>query len=273
MRMRRNRRYSKGSITIEASISLIVFVFLIISILGLINIARVQTKVGNALHLAAIEISHLSYLYEVTGLYDLDVGIQNAGAGAGTELKNKVKDADKMVKNVENLTGLLNGTISDIKNFEASGDSLSQTYEQGKKEAADLKANFEGEKEKVREVIDNPVKFLETLLQYGIGEGSNAAKNILAGVLAKGLMEEHITAGDVVTDADAYLKKVGVKDGLAGMHFGASSLYSGDEYTDINLVVMYRVNLFPILGDHFTIPIAQSASTRAWLNGDAVKVK
>lgn len=271
-RMRRGKGYSKGSITIEASISLVLFVFLIVSFLGLINIARVQTKVGNALHLTALEISHLSYLYEVTGLYDLDVAVQKAGSEAGSALRSKVDNADKMIKNVENLNGLLSNTIKDIQDCEASEGSLVQAYDQGVMEVRDLKANFEAEKEKVKEIIDNPTKFLETLLKYGIGQGTNAAKNVLAGILAKGLMEEHIMAGGVVKDADAYLKKLGVEDGLSGMHFGASSLYSGKDYTDINLVVMYRVNVFPLLGDHFTMPVAQSASTRAWLQGDASKI-
>lgn len=270
--MRRGKRYNKGSITIEASISLVLFVFLIVSFLGLINIARVQTKVGNALHLTALEISHLSYLYEISGLYDLDVTVQKAGSQAGADLRDKVDHADKMIKNVENLNGLLSNTIQDIQDCEASEGSLVQAYDQGVMEVEDLKANFEAEKEKVKEIAANPTKFLTTLLKYGIGQGANAAKNVLAGVLAKGLMEEHIMAGGVVTDADAYLKKLGVEDGLSGMHFGASSLYAGKDYTDINLVVMYRVNVFPLLGDHFTMPVAQSASTRAWLQGDASKV-
>ena len=47
----------------------------------------------------------------------------------------------------------------------------------------------------------------------------------------------------------------------------ASSIFAPASPTNINLVVTYEINIYPLLGD-FKVTFAQSASTRAWLGGD-----
>lgn len=272
------KKWNKGSISVEASIALVAFIFFMISIVSLINICRVQTKVGNALHLAALDISHYSYLYEITGLYDMDVSIQNAGAAANATLTEKAKKADELIANTETLLSILESDkdtaqqivdrqIDPIEGIEKIEDSVAQ----GQLTIQEMEANFDQVAEEARGIAENPILFVKTLAQCGIGEGFDQLKNYMAGVLAKSLMQDHIEAGGTIADADAYLEHLGVVDGLDGMHFGASEIYSGDDHADINLVVMYEVKVFPLLSDA-TMPFAQSASTRAWLMGDADKV-
>lgn len=275
----KSAKKNRGSITVEASISLIAFVFFIVSIVSLINICRVQTKVGNALHLAALDISHYSYLYYITGLYDMDVSIQSAGSSAGDKLVEKAKGADELLANTETLLGLLENSKEDAENVFSGQEELQTAVENGqanletgKSTIQDMKGNFSQIAESAKGIADNPIIFLKTLLQYGIGSGFNQAKNFLAGVFAKALMEDHIEVDGTITDADAYLERLGVVDGLDGMHFGASQLYSGSDHADINLVVMYEVRIFPLF-TKLTVPFAQSASTRAWLMGDAEHVQ
>ncbi len=274
----RKKRYEKGSISIEASIALVAFIFFMISIISLINICRVQTKVGNALHLAALDISHYSYLYEVTGLYDMDVSIQEAGEGASATLTEKAKKADSMIANTETLLTILesdkdtaqkivNSEIDPTEGIEKIQDSLGEAQ----LTIQEMEANFDQVAEEARGIAENPILFVKTLAQCGIGEGFDQLKNYMAGVLAKSLMQDHIEAEGTISDADAYLESLGIVDGLDGMHFGASQIYSGEDHADINLVVMYEVKIFPLMTDA-TMPFAQSASTRAWLNGDADKV-
>lgn len=57
------RKREKGAIVIEATISLTVFIFAILTILSLVDIAYVQAKMSVALNSAAKEISQYSYLY------------------------------------------------------------------------------------------------------------------------------------------------------------------------------------------------------------------
>ena len=270
-----SKKKNKGSITVEASLSLVLFVFVMISIISLINICRVQTKVGNALHLAALDLSHYSYLYEAAGLYDLDVTIQQSGQSAGDTLVEKASSADALLVNAENVFSLIESSgvaVGDLaegnSDLEETANTLQGNYQAGQDNFDSAKANFGKIVDEAKDIAGNPVGFLKILLQYGIGSGYNQVKNLVAGAMAKGIMISHIEAEEVVEDADVYLRSLGVVDGLDGMHFTASNIYTGDEYSDINLVVMYKVKLFPLLGDA-SIPFSQSASTRAWLMGDA----
>lgn len=277
-RQQERKTRSKGSITVEASIALVAFIFFMISIISLINICRVQTKVGNALHLAALDISHYSYLYEVTGLYDMDVAIQKAGDGASETLAEKAKKADALVANTETLLSILesdketaqnivNGQVDPTEGIEQIQDAMGDAQ----LTLQEMNANFNQVAEEARGIAENPILFVKTLAQCGIGEGFNQLKNYMAGALAKALIQDHIEAEGTIADADAYLEELGIVDGLDGMHFGASQIYTGDDHADINLVVMYEVKVFPLLSDS-TMSFAQSASTRAWLMGDADKV-
>lgn len=262
---------SRGSITVEASLSMILFVFFMVCIISLINISRVQTKVGNALHLAAIDISNMSYLYYLVGLYDLDTTISNSGEDAGTAITGHLAKADTVIKDTETFLSVIatgkdevlgaEGNISDIV------ETLKSTSGDAEKQVQAIKASSASLIDDFKGIADNPIGFVKILAQYGIGKASGTAKNLIAGLFAQSLMEDHIEAGGTITDANQYLVSLGVKDGLGGMSFLASEIFGGDDNTDINLVVVYRVNIFPLLGD-YTIPVAQSASTRAWLYGD-----
>ena len=270
----KSRNRQKGSVSVEATLSLTIFVFFMISLVCLINVCRVQSKVSNALHLAAMDISNISYLYYITGMYDADTAIQTAAKEASGKLVEKIKPVDDVLDNTETLFGLIGsgGTLAveTVKNPSQIGDTLDELRrmkEEGNSEVDALKSNFGSIQEQAKDIAKDPAGFVKLMVQSGIGEGMDVVKNLLAGVFAKSLMEEHISAGDTVGDVDAYLKSLGVEDGLSGMSFMASSLFAGDDNTDINLVVMYRVNIFPLFNLP-TIPFAQSASTRAWLSGD-----
>ncbi len=269
---RKNKQ--KGSVSVEATLSLTIFVFFMISIICLINICRVQSKVSNALHLAALDISNISYFYYITGMYDADTAIQAAAQEAGGQLVEKVKPVDDVIKNTETMLGLIGSsgkileeTAKDPTQLSDALEGLKANKEAGISEVESLKSNLGNIKEQAKDIAKDPVGFVKLMVQSGIGEGMDIVKNLLAGVFAQALMEDHISAGGTVRDVDGYLKSLGVEDGLSGMSFMASSLFAGDDNTDINLIVMYRVNIFPLF-DLPTIPFAQSASTRAWLSGD-----
>ncbi len=282
MRMLGRKRRERGSITVEATLSLTIFIFFMISIISLINICRVQAKVNNALHLAAIDISHMSYLYYLTGMYDMDVAIQGSAEGSGAVLTGYAENVDSVLNNTETLFELignggqeLEGVVSGSSDVSAAIKNLQDIKDSGQTEMEALKANAGLVKEDLQGIAGNPMQFVKTLASFGIGEGYDSAKNLMAGLLAEALIVEHIEASDDslpyggVDDADAYLESLGIEDGLDGMSFMASELFGGMNYCDINLVAMYRLNVFPLLGDFATIPVAQSASTRAWLGGDA----
>ena len=76
--MRRGRE--RGAIVVEATLSLTAFVFVIFTILTIVNIFYIQAKMSIALNSAAKEISQYSYLY-----YKLGVNKVEAKLAEGTE--------------------------------------------------------------------------------------------------------------------------------------------------------------------------------------------
>lgn len=60
----------EGAIVVEASIAVPVYVFIIFTILSIVNICYAQTKVQVALNSAARHLSEISYVMYVTGLAD-----------------------------------------------------------------------------------------------------------------------------------------------------------------------------------------------------------
>ena len=75
----RRIREERGSVTIEATISLSAFMFAIVTILTIVNICIVQAKMSYAINATAKEISQYSYLYSLTGLNDSQKNLYEKG--------------------------------------------------------------------------------------------------------------------------------------------------------------------------------------------------
>ena len=72
--------------------------------------------------------------------------------------------------------------------------------------------------------------------------------------------------------ADAYLRYYGVRNGMDGLDFGESQLFSDDKYRMIDIVVEYDIEVYILklfLRDP-TIHVVQRCSMPAWLDGDGV---
>lgn len=72
----------QGAIVVEATISLTAFMFLIVTILTVINICYAQAKIGVAVNTTAKKISEYSYLYNLTGLREKQGDLYSEGEDA-----------------------------------------------------------------------------------------------------------------------------------------------------------------------------------------------
>ncbi len=68
--MKRMKR-ERGSLTVEASISLTFFTLVMICIIMFINVGRAQMKLQLAANKSAQQISQYMYLVKITGLYNV----------------------------------------------------------------------------------------------------------------------------------------------------------------------------------------------------------
>ena len=90
-----------GAIIVEATISLSTFMFFIVTLLTIVNICYVQSKMGIAINETAKEISQYSYLYGISGLNEKQKKLAEAGDAAKNTTENIVESVGGLVTAIE----------------------------------------------------------------------------------------------------------------------------------------------------------------------------
>ena len=240
-----------GYIVAETVFSFIPFVFLIISILSLVNIVTLQARVHNALTQAAMTLSVYSYTLEATGIANDLTALDNKASRTAAEVSTLQSEISAVLCALESLSDA-GGLIG------SAGNALNLSYGWGE------------------EAVGDPQEALGKLLSFG----QNELKNQVFEVMARPLVGRYLANGDMT--GDEYLRSVGVvnsRTGASGIDalefFKLSNLGEGnsvllDKDGNVKLTVEYEVEYsFGALPLPFspTLRITQTAVTKAWLNG------
>ncbi|BBF41452.1 hypothetical protein lbkm_0126 [Lachnospiraceae bacterium KM106-2] len=277
------RKENRGSITIEASISLVFFIFAMVAILSVINICRVQSAIGNAMNLSAEEISQYCYLYQVCGIDTLDKGLAQNGEPAANAIGEGANSVDNILTNVENIYKLIGTEKSNLGNVTVDTlkspteameqyDNLKNAISDGEQSASEISSSVKSLWSQIKEIKKDPFAFVKSMVSLVASKGFTLAKSYIVGsLMGKKFVSLHLgdctsESGDSYAKADAYLKQLGVVDGMDGLNFNLSNMMNNNS-SDINLVVVYKVEVLPGIFS-WKATLAQSASTRAWLDGD-----
>ena len=170
-----------GSATIEAVISFTGFLFVIFTILNVVNVCRAQMLISNAVDTATKEITQYSYFYEMSGLSKFKADVNgNAEIGAanlndiistvdsfstsiGTAVDNTTQHATNVQNAVEegnfNLTEIQNtlaGIKSDGTNIETSMNSVMSAFDS---------------------VQDNPLLYMKSIIAVAGNESLDTLKS------------------------------------------------------------------------------------------------
>ena len=95
-----------GAIIVEATISLSVFMFAIVTILFVVHICYAQAKIGTVIDGVAKDLSEFSYVYSLTGFADKQSQISSQASQA-------TQGIDKVVDNLDNVTDTL-GNLKEV---------------------------------------------------------------------------------------------------------------------------------------------------------------
>lgn len=249
-RFRQKRKDEKGAIVIEATLCLSFFMFMIVTLLTIVNVCIAQAKIGIALNETAKEISQYSYIYNLTGIGELQNSNYQKTEGIRGDIDqtvDSVVDASNALKDIGKQTELNSETINSVK------DDAETIKEAG--------SNIKGIGDKIAKSEDKS-EYVIDVIRLAANEGTETVKGALAGELARGLMQKHLTSTSDQT-ADAYLRHLGVTDGVAGLDFSRSSIFTNG--TDqITLVCQYDVTLVELLNQKYTFHFCQCAKTEAW---------
>lgn len=241
----------KGSFTVEAILSLSIFMFAFVTIVSLATVAKIESTTQYAIDQTAKEISKYTYIASranllvhpkdsaeatvdsideaVQSMYDFSDVLSSSTGGNGVTLSS------------EGLSDMLSGMSGDdFKSITASAQNVYNSF---------------------APLMSDPKGAITALAQVVAQKGGSAlVSRVIAQPLCKALLPKYITQQD---DASAVLEKMGVVNGLDGLDFSLSTFLM-DQRT-INVVLVYEIDVkgFGIFDQKLIVK--QTASTAAWL--------
>jgi len=241
----------RGAIVVEATISLSAFIFMIFTILSIVNICFIQAKIATSLGSAAKEISQYSYLY-----YALDIDSLDASMASGTQDSKEL--ASKTIYGVDTFIS----SLSDAGSSAMSGDfdSMMDSIDTGTTSIDSLVSQYSDA------IGDDPTGFIIGMGKMAGNELKEEAKVALAQVLAKTFMEKNLKSSPS-DSADAFLRRYRVVDGMDGLDFNYTTFLVNGTSNLVQLVVTYKVEVIKLLNVDFAFTIRQCCKTSAWGNG------
>lgn len=259
--MKKNRE--RGAIVVEATISLSVFIFVIFTILSVVNIYYVQAKMNIALTMAAKEISQYSYLYYKLGIDGVDSSMADGTEDAQATATATIDGVDSLIS-----------SLSDGTESAQSGDfdSMVSSVESGMSDVGSLVSMYQ------EQIGDDPTQFIIGIGKLAGNEIWEEVKSAVGAAMATMYMQKNLREfeGD---SAEAFLERHNVVDGMDGLDFTYTSLFDTESVGDdeqsgmIQLVVTYDVEVIKLLNIDITYTFRHCAQTRAWGNGISLASK
>ena len=252
------RRDDNGYIVVETIASFLLFTFLMVSILSLINLTAVQARIHNALTQSAETISMYSYVLELTG--------------AAPHLKNLSGKADHVDAEANAFKGSLNDVLDGLNSIRTGGATkanVDQVYHGGM-ELYDRTSGW------INDTISDPKSTIQYLLSYGAQTGIDFAFE----AVVRQYVSHFLSNGSM--SGDEFLQAFDVVGGTNGLDFYSFNLFSLSQSGvnnsrmltadgDVKLVVQYDLDYsfgaLPLPKEVRTLHITQEAKTKAWLGG------
>jgi len=300
--MNRSQKQNKGSITIEATIGLTAYIFVIISVLSVINVCRAQMIVSAAVDATAKEMSQYAYFYDIIGIPEITGNLSDLSS-SGKEQTNELigyttdmmgalsSGKDNVQQGIQDLQGgvgqagedlenLANGGLANAEsNFEVALQNIESTYS-GLLATGD---NIKSDAQSFKAALDSLTASAKNMdvaaymRSMGAMATNKALSALLAAPMAKGLSAKHFAgfAGaeaeglSTWDKADLALKSLGIEEGMDGLNFLMSEMFSDDYPKQIHLVCYYTVPLTSMidLPGNARMVFCKEAVTNAWLSG------
>lgn len=254
------KHFNKGSITIEASIALPIFMGLILSLTFIIRIAVAHQVIQHAINDAASELATYSYVYTASGLKDKHDGLKDKlndnGTIAEKDFTTILNAWDNFSNKSQDLTNVSLPTntseaIEVVNKFNEAGSDISTTSS----EVLEL----------VKRIGRDPKKELLSIgsllgdCLFEDTKGALIVQPIAGYMINKNLEKEGKTA-------DSRLKALGVVNGFNGLDLSDSTIFKDKQ--SIDLIVKYKIKIPVPLNIFPDFYIIQRAKVQAWLGGE-----
>ena len=263
----------QGMIVVEATISFMVFLMVVIAIIYLTNIFIVHNKVQFAINSTAHQLSGYSYLYQTLGVRKAEQRVRADGSKYTKPIDETAGQVIDTMNKIQTFWSDANTTAEMFQDIEVSGENLSSIYGQADKTLQSGTSTVESTKKTVEDVASlckDPKSLLTGMIYMGASAGSYAIKSAGATAAADALTGNYIEGSGM--NADAWLRAHGVVNGYEGLHFSGSTMFCDTEKRMIDIVVSYDIELkfISFILPEDTIHVIQRVSVPAWLDGDGV---
>ncbi|WP_294899821.1 hypothetical protein [uncultured Eubacterium sp.] len=164
-----------------------------------------------------------------------------------------------IAKQVSNYTYLYSMTGLDDKEKDLSSGA-DQARTSLEKITDDSKSVYERIEEIGNVAFDR--EFWNSFVKLILEQGINESKGLLLDKICKDIAEDRLVSSG--QDADSYLHRLGIENGIRGIDFSKSEFMPGGS-SDITIVASYRVHVLKLLGVDFEFKFEQCAKTKAWI--------
>ena len=265
MKKRINRE--NGVVTVEATISLTAFMFAIVTILTIVNIALVQTKVAVAINTTARELSQYSYLYSLTGFNKSEAELAAAAQNGTQSINTIMTNVDTVFNEIQNLGNTGNQEFTNIDDITNAMDSAMTSVDNMQTAGGNIE-------EAIKDIADDPKKVIYGMSKLVASKGLDFAKSrLIAAPLSKAMCKKHLVNSKNGNVEDS-LKELGVvkradkNTYLDSLDFTNSTLFPGGS-NEITIDVSYDVKVIALLPINQTFHFHQKAVTHGWLTGES----
>lgn len=283
---KKNYDSEDGMIVVEAVITLTVFLMVIALISYLITIYTVHNKIQFAINSAAHEVATYSYLYQVTGLRNADLGFRNDGSEYVGNINDTTAQVLDSIGKIEELAQGVSESAGMLSGFSLSESDINTLYNQANNLSGTFNEAYDSTEQSVEDVVNllSDPQHLAAGGIYGLLEEGEAALKGAAGAgIAMAVTRKYL--GSTAEEADEYCLNHGIVGGYSGLNFWGSSLFldgtqgfdyqglRGDgEYRMIDIVVTYKIDLgfarIVLPPDKAYLTVVQRVTVPAWTNGD-----
>lgn len=224
------KRRENGSITLEATIFLTMFIMFYMFFIYLVQMTKAQVVLQYSINQVAKEVSAYSYILTKTGSIDKIVQTAESAGETKEDTKEVIDSASTSFENLCNLfsgesVNLIDDTINTI-------DSVEDTYNK----AVAYKDKY----------FSDLNVLLEKLLELLKAEAANIVSDAIIGEIVESEVKKQI---EVMShkDADEYLRDLGIVDGLDGLKFNetkwAQESKEGMPVLEVTVVYEMKMNL------------------------------
>lgn len=261
----KNENRERGAVIVEASIALPIFMFMIITILSIINICYVQAKVQVAVNSTAKEMSQYFYLYGLAGLDEAQQNLHDKTLIADGQINEVLNGTSELLNAVNTTKGAVSSTVANPSSAKANVNIIKDAYGKGKVGAGQVS-------ETAKQIANDPQSFIMGVAAIIAEGGVEQIKTTLASPIAKMFCEKHLRTDTISTEK--FLKGLRVvpkgNSYYDGIDF-SKSRFCVEGTSKIIVVARYQIHVIDFFGMNIKFNFEQCGETSAWFGKSSAK--